>query len=41
MGSVMGAGVGETSNQLEYDGEVAHQATGKLYDLARGDDSRP
>jgi choline-sulfatase len=41
MGSVTGAGVSETSNQLEYDDEVAHHATGKLYDLARGDDSRP
>ena len=41
MGSVTGADVGVTSNQLEYDDEVAHQATGKLYDLACGDESRP
>ncbi len=41
MGSVTGAGVAETSNQLEYDDEVAHFAGQKLYDLARGHDDRP
>ena len=41
MGSVTGAGVAEITNQLEYDDEVAHHATRKLYDLARGADERP
>ncbi|WP_406721167.1 choline-sulfatase [Thioclava litoralis] len=41
MGSVTGAGVGEISNQLEYDDNVAHEAKMKVYDLARGLDSRP
>ncbi|NNE52628.1 MAG: choline-sulfatase [Sulfitobacter sp.] len=41
LGSVTGAGVAETSNQLEYDDEVAYEATRKLYDLARGQDARP
>ena len=41
MGSVTGAGVAEITNQLEYDDEVAHHATHKLYDLARGADQRP
>ena len=41
MGSVTGAGVAEITNQLEYDDEVAHHATRKLYDLARGSDERP
>jgi len=41
LGSVTGAGIGETSNQLEYDDEVAYQATRKLYDLAREEDVRP
>jgi choline-sulfatase len=41
MGSVTGAGVAEITNQLEYDDEVAHFATQKLYDLARGTDDRP
>jgi choline-sulfatase len=41
MGSVTGAGVAEITNQLEYDDEVAHQASRKLYDLARGGDPRP
>jgi choline-sulfatase len=41
LGSVTGAGVAETSNQLEYDDEVAYNATRKLYDLARGQDARP
>ncbi len=35
MGSVTGAGVAETSNQLEYDDEVAYHATRKIYELAR------
>ncbi len=41
MGSVTGAGVAETSNQMEYDDEVAFLAQQKLYDLARGADERP
>lgn len=41
MGSVTGAGVAEISNQMEYDDEVAFNATHKLYDLARGQDARP
>ncbi|MFV0514235.1 MAG: choline-sulfatase [Jhaorihella sp.] len=41
MGSVTGAGVAEITNQMEYDDEVAHHATARLYDLARGHDGRP
>ncbi len=41
LGSVTGAGVAEITNQLEYDDEVAHHATARLYDLARGRDPRP
>ncbi|MCR9273519.1 MULTISPECIES: choline-sulfatase [Mameliella] len=41
MGSVTGAGVAETSNQMEYDDEVAYNASSKIYDLARGNDDRP
>jgi len=41
MASVTGAGVAEITNQLEYDDEVAHHATAKVYDLARGADARP
>jgi choline-sulfatase len=41
LGSVLGAGVAEITNQLEYDDEVAYHATRKLYDLARGHDQRP
>ena len=41
MGSVTGAGVAETSNQMEYDDEVAYHANAKLYDLSRGGDARP
>ncbi len=41
MGSVTGAGVAEITNQLEYDDEVAYNATRKVYDLARGKDERP
>ena len=41
LGSVTGAGIAEITNQLEFDDEVAHHATAKLYDLARGRDSRP
>ena len=41
MGSVTGAGVAEISNQMEYDDEVAYEATRKLYDLSRGRDPRP
>ncbi len=41
LGSVTGAGTAETTNQLEYDDEVAYQATAKLRDLARGRDPRP
>jgi len=41
MGSVTGAGVGEISNQLEYDDEVAYEAIRKVYDLGRRGDERP
>ncbi|MQQ07688.1 choline-sulfatase [Epibacterium sp. SM1979] len=41
MGSVTGAGVAEISNQMEYDDEVAFNATQKIYDLSRGKDDRP
>jgi len=41
MGSVTGAGVAEISNQMEYDDEVAYEATRKVYDLARVKDARP
>ncbi|MEM6487006.1 MAG: choline-sulfatase [Pseudomonadota bacterium] len=41
LGSVVGAGVAETSNQLEYDDEVAFHAVATLRDLARGRDPRP
>jgi choline-sulfatase len=35
LGSVSGAGVAETTNQMEYDDEVAFHAEQKLYELAR------
>jgi choline-sulfatase len=38
LGSVTGAGVAETTNQLEYDDEVAFCAQQKLYQLARASD---
>jgi len=38
LGSVAGAGIAETTNQLEYDDEVAFMATQKLYQLARDRD---
>ena len=41
MGSVTGAGVAEITNQMEYDDEVAYNATRKLFDLSRGQDARP
>ncbi len=41
LGSVTGAGIGEISNQLEYDDEVAYEATRKVYDLGRRLDPRP
>ena len=41
LGSVTAAGTAETTNQLEYDDEVAHLAAAKLRDLARGRDPRP
>jgi choline-sulfatase len=41
LGSVVGAGTAEITNQLEYDDEVAHHATDKLHDLARRRDPRP
>lgn len=41
LGSVTQAGSAEITNQLEYDDEVAYHAEAKLYDLARGHDSRP
>ncbi len=41
LGSVTGAGVAEITNQMEYDDEVAYNATRKLYDLSRRHDDRP
>ncbi len=41
MGSVTGAGVAETSNQLEFDDEVAFHGEAEVYRLARGGDGRP
>ncbi|MCX7304315.1 MAG: choline-sulfatase [Hyphomicrobiales bacterium] len=41
LGSVTGAGVAETTNQMEYDDDVAHHAGSKLYELSRGHDKRP
>jgi choline-sulfatase len=41
LGSVTGSGVAEISNQMEYDDEVAYNATRKVYDLGRGHDARP
>ncbi|MEX3008039.1 choline-sulfatase [Hoeflea sp. TYP-13] len=38
LGSVTGAGVAETSNQMEYDDEVAFHGIQKLYQLARTSD---
>jgi len=38
LGSVTGAGVAETTNQMEYDDEVVFLATQKLYQLAREQD---
>jgi choline-sulfatase len=39
LGSVTGAGVAETTNQLEYDDEVAFHANQKLHQLARESDA--
>jgi len=41
MDSVIGAGVAEATNQLDYDDEVGYQAVRKLRDLARSSDDRP
>ncbi len=41
LGSVTGAGVAQTTNQLEYDDEVAHFACQKLYQLSRRQEKRP
>jgi len=41
LGSVTGAGVAITSNQLEYDDEVAYHAKLKLHQLARRADDKP
>ncbi|MDY8107706.1 choline-sulfatase [Fulvimarina sp. 2208YS6-2-32] len=41
MGSVTGSGIGEITNQLEYDDEVAYEARRKIYDLGRCKDERP
>ena len=38
---MVGAGVAEVTNQLDYDDEVAHHAVQKLHDLGRADDGRP
>ena len=39
--TVTGAGVAETTNQLEYDDDVTHFTKQKIRDLARGKDERP
>jgi choline-sulfatase len=39
--SVVQAGLCQTSNQLDFDEEVAFQSVRKIYDLARSDDDRP
>ncbi|MGI9031107.1 MAG: choline-sulfatase [Ilumatobacteraceae bacterium] len=41
MDSVIGAGVAEATNQLDFDDEVGYQAVRKLRDLARSADDRP
>jgi choline-sulfatase len=41
LSSVTGAGVAEMTNQLEYDEEVAHFATQRIFDFARRADGRP
>jgi choline-sulfatase len=41
MGSVTGAGMAETTNQMEYDDEVAFHAIARIRALARGKDTRP
>jgi choline-sulfatase len=41
LGSVTGAGIAETTNQMEYDDEVAFHALSRLRALARGRDARP
>jgi choline-sulfatase len=41
LGSVTGAGTAETTNQLDYDDDVAHRARRKLLDYARSPDDRP
>jgi choline-sulfatase len=41
LGSVTDAGIGEISNQLEYDDEVTYHSCRKIYDLARNKDTRP
>ena len=41
LSSVVQAGVCETSNQLDYDEEVAFRSVRKVYDLARSPDPRP
>ncbi|MEM7359126.1 MAG: choline-sulfatase [Pseudomonadota bacterium] len=41
LGSVTGAGIAATSNQLEFDDEVAYHAKLKLHQLARRDDDQP
>jgi choline-sulfatase len=41
LGSVTGAGVAATSNQLEFDDEVAYHAKLKLHQLARREEQQP
>lgn len=41
LGSVTGAGVAATSNQLEFDDEVAYHAKLKLHQLARREEQKP
>ena len=39
--SVVQAGICQTSNQIEFDEEVAHQSVRKIYDLARNENQQP
>ncbi|MCY3879951.1 MAG: choline-sulfatase [Rhodobacteraceae bacterium] len=41
LGSVTSAGVAETTNQLEYDDEVAYHATRKIYEFGSGRNDQP
>jgi choline-sulfatase len=39
--SVVQAGICQTSNQIEFDEDVAHQSVRKIYDLARNNNQQP